>query len=72
MEVDPRVQATVRGHGMSAVRVGNGAHTHRAHTCLPWPLPTLQNLPISPHISGSQGVLGALRERPRRDSSYSM
>jgi hypothetical protein len=62
----------VKESGMSDVRVGGGAHTHRSHTCLPWPLPNLHNLPISPHISGSRGVLGALRERPRRDSNYSM
>ena len=51
----------VRKHAVSDVRVGDGAHTHRFHTCLPWPLPTLQNLPESPDLSLSRGLLGALR-----------
>ena len=48
---------------------------HTLHICtlhIHWPstLPTLQNLPISPYICGSPGLLGALRERPRRDRSF--
>ena len=50
----------VREHGVSGVRVGGGAHTHGAHTFLSWSLPTLHNLPKSPHLSASQGLSGAL------------
>jgi hypothetical protein len=47
-------------------------HMHTLHIHWPSTIPTLQNLPISPYICGSRGVLGALREHPRRDSSYSV